>query len=181
VGRRDRPLQVSSIDDLAAHGDIVNNSRAQVSDPLALTPAAHVLVAGEHMAPACLRQPLGRVGEMTEQLRAGRPLVVPGVLADLVDAVLAERQRVDAVVRRGGVQANERISIHPVTARSLAPVYHRHLNVRLDHERVGEGEAARTRSHNQIISTHGHVLSPAPGRKRGAPFGRGDNSRGGAS
>ena len=135
-------------------------SGAQVSDLLTVTPAAQVLVAGEHADPACLREPCGRLGEVPADLAAGRPFVVPGVLADLVDAVLAERQRIHAVVRGGGVQANERIRVQPMTSRSLSAVDHRHLDVRLGHQRVGEGEAARARSYHQIIGIDQYVLAP---------------------
>jgi hypothetical protein len=58
-----------------------------------------------------------------------RPFVVPGVLADLVDAVVAERRRADPVVRGGAVQANERIRVQPVAARASLAVDHRHLGV----------------------------------------------------
>ena len=133
-------------------------SGAQVPDLLAVTPAAQVLVAGEHAAPACLREPPGRLGEVLEDLIARRPLVVPGVLADLVDAILAERQRVHAVVGGRSVQANERIRIQPMTSGSVSTVDHRHLNIRLGHQRIGEGKAARTSPYNQIIGTDEHVL-----------------------
>ncbi len=148
MGRGDRRLEVSSVDDPATYRHVVEVSRAQVLDLLTVAPAAQVLVAGEHAAPARPCQPLGCLGEVLGYLAASGPLVVTGILADLVDTVLAERQRVHAVERRGGVQANERIRIDPVTPRMRPAVDHGHLDVRLGHQCVGEGKAARARSHH---------------------------------
>jgi len=47
-------------------------------------------VAGEHADPPCLSQPPGDLGEVLAYLAAVRPFVVPGVLPDLVDAILTE-------------------------------------------------------------------------------------------
>jgi hypothetical protein len=102
--------------------------------------------------------PAPSLGEVLDGLLAGGPLVVPGVLADPVHAVLAERQRVHAVVGGGTVKANERIRIHPVTSWGVSTVDHRHLNVGLGNQRIGEGKAARTSPYNQIIGTDEHVL-----------------------
>ena len=75
-------------------------------------------------------------------------------------SVLAERQRVHAVVGGGGMQANERIRLQPMTSRGVPTVDHGHLNVCLGHQRVGEGKTARARPYNQIIGIDEQVLAP---------------------
>ena len=82
--------------------------------PVARSRTAHrrsrtdVLVAGEDADPAGPREALGRLGEVLADLLAGRALVEAGVLAGVVDAIVTERQRADAVVRGRDVQADER-------------------------------------------------------------------------
>jgi hypothetical protein len=54
-----------------------------------------MLVPGEDADPAGQLQTRGGLGEVLANFLAGRPLIEPGVLAGIVDAVRAERQRVD--------------------------------------------------------------------------------------
>jgi hypothetical protein len=166
----DRRFQVSGVDDAATYRDIVKLSGAHVSDLLTVTPATQLLVAGEQADPACPRQPRGCLGEMLADLAAGRAFVEPRVLPDLIDTVFAERQRVHAVVGGGGVQADERIRVRPMTPGGVLAIYHRHFHVRLSYERVGEGKAARTRPHNQIIGVEQHALVCDVGRDAGPQF-----------
>jgi hypothetical protein len=135
-------------------------SGTQVSDLFTVAPAAQVLVAGEHADPARLRKPRGRLGEIRAHLLARRPLVEPRVLAGQVDAILAKHQRVHAVVRRGGMQADERIRMQPMTSRGITAVDHGHLGIRLGHQRVDEGQPARARPYNQIIGVHKQFSPP---------------------
>jgi hypothetical protein len=92
VRGRHRRLEVPGVDDLAAYGDIVQRSGAQVSDPLTACASPEVLMLGEHSDPSRLRQPCSRLGEVVADLLAARALVVARVLAGPVDAVLAQRQ-----------------------------------------------------------------------------------------
>src|ERR1700690_3975635 len=96
---------------------------------------------------------------MLGDLLAARPLVEPGILTCLIDAILAERQRIHAVVGGGGVQTDEWIGIHPMTPGCLSRVDHRHLNVRLGHQRVSEGKTPCARPYNQIIGIDEHLNS----------------------
>jgi hypothetical protein len=127
VGSRDRRLQVSSVDDFATDSNVVKLSGAQLPDLLAVNGGAQVLVGRQHAAPACLRQPSGRLCEVLEDLLAGRALVAPGVLADLVDAVLAKRPASSRRSKRRGC-AGERTDRHlasdlpgPLDGRSPSP------------------------------------------------------------
>ena len=115
---------------------------AQISHLLTVSPSPQVLVLGEDANLPCPREPRGRQGEVVADLLARRPFVVASVLADLVDAVCTERQRVDPVIRRGAVQTDERVRERPVTARGAPAVDHRHLDIGLGDQRVDEGEAA---------------------------------------
>jgi hypothetical protein len=108
-------------------------------------------MAGQQAGPAGFLESPGHLGEVLEDLVAGRSLVVAGVLAGLVDAVLAQRQRVHAVVGGGGVQANERIRVPPMTPRGLSAVDQRDLHVGLGQQRVGEGEAGCARPYDQVV------------------------------
>ena len=149
MGCWDRPLQVPGVHDAAPYGDIAQLSGAQVPNPLTVAGGAEMLVAGQYADPACLRESPSGLSEVLENLHASCPLIVPRVLADLVDAVLAERQRVHAVIRGGSVQANERIHIRPMTARGLSTVYHGYVDVPLGRQCVGEREAARAGPYDQ--------------------------------
>jgi hypothetical protein len=163
VRGRDRRLQISGVDDLATYNNIANCPGTQVPDPLTVTPAAHVLMAEEHAYPARLREPRGRLSEVPADLTAGRPFVVPGVLADLVDPVLAKGQRIHSVVRGGGMEANERIRVQPMTSRGVSAVNHGYRSVALRHQRVGEGQTTRARPDDQIIGFDSHVSAPVCG------------------
>ena len=55
------------------------------------------------------------------------------------------------------MQANERIRMQPMTTRSWSAVDQRHLDIRLGHQRVGEGKAAGARPYNQIIGIDKHA------------------------
>jgi len=62
----------------------------------------------------------------------------------MVDPVLAERQGVDAVVGRGGVQADEGVRVKPMATRTGPAIDQRKLDIGLFlDQRVGEGEATR--------------------------------------
>ena len=156
VSGRHRRLEVARVDHLATDGDIVDRAGAQVSHLLAVSPSPQVLVLGEDADLPRPREPRGREGEVLADLLARRPLVVPRVLADLVDPVLTERQRVHPVVRRRAVQTDERIRVEPVAARGMPAVDQRHLDVGLRHQRVDEREAARAGSDDQIIGGDEH-------------------------
>ena len=121
---RYRRLQVPRVDDLAAYRDLVERAGGEVSNLLTVSAWPDVLVPGEDADPARPREARCRLGEVLADLLAGRPLVEPGVLAGVVDAVLAERQRVDPVVRGRDVQADERVRVEPVTARGMPAVDH---------------------------------------------------------
>ena len=148
VSGGDRRLQIASVDDFAAHHDIVKLPRAQIPDMLAVTSAAQVLMAGEQPDPPRLRKPRGRLGEVLADFAAGCPFVVSGVLAGLVDPVITEGERVNPVVRGRRMQAKERIRVQPMASRGRAAVDHSHLNICLGRQRVDERKAGRTRSHD---------------------------------
>jgi hypothetical protein len=162
VRDRHRRFEVARVDHLAAYDDIVEHARAQVSHPLAVRPLPHVLVLGEDADSPGLREPRSRQREVVGDLLARRPFVAARVLADLVDAVLTERQRVHPVVRRGAVQTDEGVRVQPVASRGALALDQSHLDVRLGHQRVDEGEPAGARSDDQIIRRHEHV---PPGAK----------------
>lgn len=109
--------------------------------------------------PARPRQARRGRGEVLADLRARRPLVEARVLAGLVDAVLAERQRDHPVVGRRAVQADERIRMQPVAPGRGPAVDQRHLDVGLRHQGISEGEAAGAGPDDQVIGLDRH-LSP---------------------
>ena len=149
VGGWDRCFQVASVDDLAAYLDGVNPAGVQVSELLTVTPGAKILMPGQHTHLPGRREPNRRLGEVLAHLLAGRPLVVAGILACLVDAVLAEGQRVHSVIRGGDMQADERIRLQPMTTRGMTAIDHRHMDVlRLGHQCVGKREAAGPRPYD---------------------------------
>src|SRR5579862_1155231 len=94
---------------------------------------------------------------MLAHLAPGGTLIEPGVLPDLVDAVLAEWERVHAVVRGGRVQAHERICMQPMTARGLLAVDDDHVDIGLGYEHVGERKPARPGPHDQVVGVHGRL------------------------
>ena len=114
------------------------------------------------------RQALCRGSEVLADLLAWRPLVEAGVLACVVDAVLPQRQRVDPVVRRRDVQADEGIRVDPVAADGMPTVDQRHLGVGFRHERVGEREPARARADDEIVGAGVHPQRLSDGRRLGA-------------
>jgi hypothetical protein len=157
VSGRHRGFEVAGVDHLAPHGHLVQLAAAQVTDLLAACPLPEVLVLAEQADPSRLGQPRRRRGEVLAHLRPGRPLVVAGVLAGLVDAVLAERQRADPVVGGRAVQADERIRVLPM-APGLGPAVDQgHLDVGLRRQSVGEGEAAGAGSDDQVIGLDEHA------------------------
>lgn len=127
---------------------------------LSVTSAAQVLVAGEQPDPPRPRKPRGGLGEVLADFAAGRPFVVSGVLAGLVDPVITKSERVNPVVRGRRVQANERIRVQPMASRGAVAVDHSHLNIRLGGQRVDERKAGRTPSHDQIIGIDKHAPAP---------------------
>ena len=133
VGGRNRRLQIASIDDLATRHDIENLSGTQVSHLFTVAPRAEVIMAGKPANSACLRKPRGHIGEVRANLLARRAFVVSSVLAALVDAIPAERERVHPVIGRRGMQANEGIRIQPMTSGGSPSVDQRHLDVSLGH------------------------------------------------
>src|SRR5215217_80938 len=76
-----------------------------------------------------LRQPRRDLGEVVSDLGARCSFVEAGVLAGMVDPVLAERQGVDAVVGRGGVQPNEGIRVEPMATRTGPAIDQRELDI----------------------------------------------------
>lgn len=104
--------------DAKAYHHLVQPPGSQVSNLLTVRAAPEVLVPAD---PACPRQPCGRLGEVLAHLLAGGPLVEAGVLAGVVDAILAERQRVHPVAGRRGVQTDERVRVEPATSPRATP------------------------------------------------------------
>src|SRR4029077_17673311 len=89
-----------------------------------------------------LRQARRYLGEVVANLRARRSFVEPGVLSGLVNPVFAERQRVDAVIRRRRMQANEGVRVEPVATQPGPAIDERELDIGiLRHQCVGEGGA----------------------------------------
>ena len=131
VRGRDRCLQVAGIDDLATYRDIVKLSGGQVFDLRAAASPAQVLVASQHSRPLGLREPDRGPGEVIADLAPHRAFVVAGVLPVLVDAVLAERQRIHPVVRRRSMETKERIRMQPMTPDGLPTIDDGHLDIRL--------------------------------------------------
>ena len=129
MGGRDRGFEIAGVDQLAAHLDLVEALRCSGRGSALQPSRPQVLVLGQDAYAAGLRQARRHLGEVVADLGAGCPLVEAGVLAGLVDPVLAERQGVDAVVRRGGVQANEGVRVEPVAARAGPAIDERELGV----------------------------------------------------
>ena len=152
VGGRDRRLQVAGVDDLAAHPDVVDLSGAQGPGP-ALRQLPRPGARGREQAdPARPREPRRRRGEVLANLLAGRPLVVarrsrrPGRF-DLRRAPTSShrsRRTACAGARTDTHAAND----PPAPARRSTD---RHFDIGLGHQRVREGEAARARSHDEIV------------------------------
>jgi hypothetical protein len=69
----------------------------------------------------------------------------------LVDAVVPEPARLDAVVRGRLVEPHERIRVEPVAARPVTPVDQHDLGLGVRQERVGECHSRRTGSHDQVV------------------------------
>ena len=99
MGRGDRPLQVSRVYQPAANRDLVDRTRCQVPNPLTLTAVTEMLVASENAGPTRRDELRAGLGEVLTDFIARSPLVVAGVLACQIDAVLAQGERVHAVVR----------------------------------------------------------------------------------
>ena len=141
---RDRGFEIAGVDQFAAYLDIVKRSGAQVADLLSLLSRAQVLVLAQQAYAPRLRQASRHFGEVVADLRARCSFVETRVLARMVDPVLAERQGVDAVVGRGGVQANEGVRVKPMATRTGPAIDERKLDIGLLlDQRVGEGEATR--------------------------------------
>src|ERR1700722_13117715 len=83
-------------------------------------------------------------------LRGRGPLVVASVWTGVVNAIVAEHTRVDSIVRRRLVKTYERISIKPVTSRTMPPVNHDHVDVRFSDQRVHECHSSGTSAYNEV-------------------------------
>jgi hypothetical protein len=102
--------------------------------------------------------------EVVADLHAGRPLVEPSVRSGLVEQILAENPRVDAIVCRGLVDAHETVCVVPVTTRAVSPIDHHDIAVALSDERIRERHPGRTRTNDQIVGIdHGHDPAPSLG------------------
>jgi hypothetical protein len=140
----------------------VKRSSAQVADPLSELPRSQVLVLGQDVHAPRLRQPRRDRAEVVSDLGARCSLVESRVLAGLVDPVLAERQGVDAVVGRGGVEPNEGVRVEPMPTRTWPAIDQRDLDIGLLlDQRVGEGEATGPGSDDQIVGAN-QVSSSRP-------------------
>ena len=69
----------------------------------------------------------------------------------LIDAVVPERPRLDAVVRGRLVEAHERIGVEPVAARPVPAVDQHDLGVGVRDQRVSEGHPRRTGSDDEVV------------------------------
>ncbi len=70
----------------------MNRAGSEIPDKLAVGVPTLVHMLEEETHPSCSGEPRGRVGKVLADLRAGRPLVIAGVLTDAVHAILAERE-----------------------------------------------------------------------------------------
>ena len=70
----------------------MHRAGAEIPDKLAVGVPTLVRMLEEETHPACSGEPSGRVGKVVTDRRAGRPLVIAGVLTDVVDAILAKRE-----------------------------------------------------------------------------------------
>ena len=121
-------------------------------DEVPVAVPAAVVAHAEEPHPAGRKQVLVEHARVVvADLAGGRPLVEAGVRPVLVDPVVAERARLDAVVRRRLVEAHERIGVEPVAARPVPPVDEHDLGVRVRDQRVRERHPRRTRSDDQVI------------------------------
>jgi hypothetical protein len=102
----------------------------QRDDEVSVAVPAAVLAHAEERHPSRRQQLLVEHARVVvADLGGTRTLVEAGVRPVLVDAVVPERPRLDAVVRRGLVEADERIRVQPVTARPVTPVDEHDLGV----------------------------------------------------
>ena len=88
---RDRGFEIAGVDQLAAHFDVSKRAGAQVADLRSVLSRPQVLVPGQDAYAPRLRQARRYLGEVVDDLRARCSFVEAGVLAGLVDPVLAER------------------------------------------------------------------------------------------
>ena len=90
--------------------------------------------------------------EIVADLHAIRLLVQPGIESTLVDLIVAQRPRVDAVARGRLMEAHKRVGIIPVAARGVPAVHHDDVAVliRVD-QGVGKGHARGSRPDHQVV------------------------------
>ena len=130
----------------------VSEPSSRETDEVPVPVFAAVLAHAEELHPAGRKQVLVEHARVVvADLGRTRTLVEAGVRPVLVDAIVSERSRLDAVVRRRLVEANERIGVQPVAARPVKPVDQHDLGVRVRDQRVGEGHPRRTRTDNEVV------------------------------
>ncbi len=152
VTRRDLRLDVARVHESAPRLDDGLGAVEQRDDEVAVPVSAAVLAQVEEPHPARRQEVLVQhTRVVVTDLGRTRTLVEPRVRPVLVDSVVPERPRFDAVVRGGLVKADERISIQPVTARPVTPVDQHDLGVRVRDQRVGEGHPRGTGSDNHVV------------------------------
>ncbi len=110
------------------------------------------------------------------------PFLQPGLGAVLLHLATAENRGRDAVEQRCLMELHERIRILPVTARGVATVDERDMDVGMVDEGVGEGHAHRARTHHEVIGlqrAHRRTASwlPSPIDDRRYPSERRRSSR----
>ena len=162
--RRDHRFEVASVNDLLSHPD--RGRRAgEARDELAFTQTirgsgrASVIQVVAQVVRHAEKSDLSRREEVFVEymlivitdLCRGRTLIHPRVLTGLIDRVASERARVHAVVRRGLMQAHERIRVVPVTSRAMAPVHHHHLGVGIRDKCIGERHPRGAGADHEIV------------------------------
>ena len=108
----DRGLLITGVDHPAAYldgSDFVGHTVADLR--LSFVVADELVLCQQSNAARREQSLIEYLLEVLCDLRPRRLLVVAGVVAVLRDAILAEPQRVDAVERRRGVEAYERITV----------------------------------------------------------------------
>ena len=115
-------------------------------------PVAEVIGHREEAHPARRQQSVTHdLVEVAADLRSRGAFVEAGVAAVGLDAVLPERGRVHAVVRRRLVQLDERIGVEPVTAGAMPPIDHHDIGVGMLDQRVDEPHPERARADDEVV------------------------------
>jgi hypothetical protein len=161
VGRRDGRLEVGGVDHAAADLDDSLLVGPEASHQLTSLDGPAVVVAAEEPHPARGLQRHQRAVEVVAYLGSGRELVEARVGPGRLDALLAQRQRVDPVRRRRLVQPDEGIGVAPVTTRTAAAVDDHHVGVDLGEERVDEGQRRRATAHHEVVGLGGPHARPS--------------------